>query len=169
MNNEQINDALCKINKAVSNRVTQSEYKDDSEEKLLFYVSQALFLAVNFSQDLVDKEKEGGKMTLESIKAAIANGSPVLTTIGDNAAVIVGYDDEKQRFCVRICGGEKTWVPYFKVSEVDSAPRILTEEEKKGKMTDKSYWELPLGTFYTDWFLIAVIVIAIIVMVSRVI
>jgi hypothetical protein len=35
-------------------------------------------------------------------------------------------------------------------------------------MNNESYWELPLGAFYTDWFLLAVIVVGIIVMVSRV-
>jgi len=70
-------------------------------------------------------------MTHEDIKAAIANQLPVLTTIGGNAAVIVGYDDEKQSFCVRICGGKKTWVPYSKVSEVNSDPCILKEEGEK--------------------------------------
>jgi hypothetical protein len=64
-------------------------------------------------------------MTLESIKAEIANGSPVLTTIGDKSAVIVGYDDEKQSFCVRICGGKKTWVPYSKVSEENRDSWVL--------------------------------------------
>ena len=51
-------------------------------------------------------------MTLEDIKTAIANECPVLTKIGSKAALVVGYDDDKQCFCVRVCGGKQTWVPY---------------------------------------------------------
>jgi hypothetical protein len=56
-------------------------------------------------------------MTLESIKAEIAEGIPVLTTINGKASVIIGYDDEKQQFLIRPCGGEKEWVNYSLVKD----------------------------------------------------
>lgn len=52
---------------------------------------------------------------LENIKAAISQQQPVVAMINGKASVFVGYDDDKQQFLVRPCGGEKEWVPYSKL------------------------------------------------------
>jgi hypothetical protein len=62
---------------------------------------------------------------LENIKAAIAEGNPVVATLEGKASTIIGYDDEKQSFWAAPCGGPRTWIPYSAL-----------EEEKRGVKND---------------------------------
>jgi hypothetical protein len=46
MTNKQIYTSIADVNAAVSDRISGKTYKDDAEEKLLFYISQELFMAI---------------------------------------------------------------------------------------------------------------------------
>jgi hypothetical protein len=54
---------------------------------------------------------------LENIKAAVAEGNPVVATLGGKESVIVGYDDEKHSFLAAPCGGVRTWILYSALEE----------------------------------------------------
>lgn len=54
MNNKQIYAALDAVNKSVSERITERRYVDIREEKMLFYISQQLFMALNHAQDILN-------------------------------------------------------------------------------------------------------------------
>jgi hypothetical protein len=59
---------------------------------------------------------------LENIKAAIVAQRPVIAEINGTPSVIIGYDDDRQEFLIRPCGGPEEWAPYTSLIK-DSAYR----------------------------------------------